>query len=116
MIRIGNQHNQQDYYTFEPAALQDGSACVPVRWIRRGESFVCLAWRFELSATRDSWTIREDQQLIVPQDSLLWSLPVFEQMASTQGLPSPHAVHCKSSLTQVPERLSRLTRLTWQSE
>lgn len=106
MIRIKNPSSHQDFYVFEPTFLDDESACMPVRWPKRGAAFVALAWRLELSEQRDAWVLREDHQLMVHESSLRWSLPHFERLARTRGLPSPHAISGRSALSRLTANLT----------
>lgn len=101
MIRLskGTSTLYSDYYIHEPTMLVDGSACIPHRWFRErgsGDRFWGLAHRLELKqdGSGGSWVLREDINLRISQDQLLYNLPDFEKIALQRGMASPHKISC----------------------
>lgn len=99
MIRVeGRSGSYQDFYTFEPTLLSGDRVCIPHRWTQvptadpKVSRFRCLAWSMELSEDRTAWIIREDVQMVVQQEELVFPLPLFERAAASRGWPSPHRV------------------------
>lgn len=90
MIRLPFGGTTQDFYTYEPALLRGGRACVPYRWFIRNGRYFGLAYEMVLRVSENAvgWVVREDRQLEVSEATLSESLPFFEQTsASAQGLP-----------------------------
>jgi hypothetical protein len=90
MIRIG----ADNYYIHEPAILQNGRPCVPVRWFTRGDTFHAKAWPMEQVNIEgiDGWCVREDLEMEISQERLLRNLSYFEKDHSFYNIPHPSRI------------------------
>ena len=68
MYRIGTR----DYYIFEPAALGDGTICMPTRWFKRGDAMWFKAWLMvaETHEDRHGWVIDQTMELTLSEANL----------------------------------------------
>jgi len=90
MIRIG----ADDYYIHEPAMLQNGQVCIPVRWFTRGDVFYSKAWPMEQVVVEgvNGWCVREDLEMEISQDQLLKNFPHFDKDHSFYNIPHPSRI------------------------
>ncbi|KAF7965797.1 hypothetical protein HWV62_41769 [Athelia sp. TMB] len=51
MARLGSPDYYRDFYIHEPAQLQNGEYCIPVRWFQIGEVLFAKCWKMETMAT-----------------------------------------------------------------
>ena len=90
MIRI----SADNYYIHEPAMLQNGQPCVPVRWFIRSGVFYAKAWPMEQVVVEgvEGWCVRKDLKMEVSQERLLKNLPSFEKDHSFYNVPHPSRI------------------------
>ncbi|KAI0071327.1 hypothetical protein K474DRAFT_1607117, partial [Panus rudis PR-1116 ss-1] len=80
----------QDYYLFEPALLENGQACVPIRWfIRRGRTY---ALAHNLIPYSNGWLVDTRSTHEVPERSFILPFPLFRQFYHSYNYPSPTCI------------------------
>lgn len=87
MVRVGNQ----DFFVHEPAYLNNGVACLPIRWLERDGSLFARAARMEVVSSDAAryWIVREDEQRELSIADFDLSFPSFRAMAASYDLPDP---------------------------
>ncbi|KAI0039203.1 hypothetical protein FA95DRAFT_1504515 [Auriscalpium vulgare] len=102
MICIGNQ----DFYTYEPATLSDGTLCVPLRWFTRtrqshnsrpAPEYFARACRLEAIRAADAdgaggYVVHNYDIFEVPASQFSLSLPTMAAVHAASGLPSPYVI------------------------
>ncbi|KAH9899608.1 hypothetical protein C8Q73DRAFT_680493 [Cubamyces lactineus] len=78
MLRQG----EQDFYVYEPARLQNGSVCMPVRWYQREGQTFARVWAMEPTADRSGWIVRKDVEFDVCDKDFLVAFPDFVRSVS----------------------------------
>lgn len=95
MIRLPSG---QDYYIHEPAMLDSGEVCLPVRWFTRmvGGKFewYAKAWRMEAIASEHAvgWQVIACNNYEVAAADLLKNFPTLKADADYHGLPNPSSI------------------------
>ncbi|KAI0670253.1 hypothetical protein C8Q78DRAFT_975449 [Trametes maxima] len=85
----------QDYYVHEPAMLQNGEVCMPVRWYTCVESgahvWYAKCWEMRKIETDvvSGWRVFEHEDYVVKADHLLKAFPKLKLDAVLYGLPDP---------------------------
>ncbi|KAI9069821.1 hypothetical protein FKP32DRAFT_1558980 [Trametes sanguinea] len=92
MVRLG----EHDYYIYEPALRDDGTVCMPVRWLTRMEGgkrvWYAKCWEMRSVVGADSspgWRIVQREDLKVCANSLLKNFPQLRSSAELYGMPDP---------------------------
>ena len=69
MHRIG----AVDYYTFEPARLNDGTICMPFHWFKKDGKMWFRAWHMVKlfdQHQRNGWVIDQANEMTLSEDNL----------------------------------------------
>lgn len=90
MVRQGDQ----DFFSFEPAILNDGSVVVPVRWFTFRKSLYAIAWGAFPGRVGSSigWYIHQYETLRIPASEFSVSFPYFCESFSYRNLPDPRNI------------------------
>ncbi|KAJ7780683.1 hypothetical protein DFH07DRAFT_910197 [Mycena maculata] len=91
MTRVGTQ----DFYIHEPTLLSNGTACMPIRWFKRGGKTLARAWKMhEVSGTdpASGWVIEGDKEIEVQESELLISFPTFVSTYSSRKKADPRII------------------------
>ncbi len=95
MIRVASG---QDYYIYEPAMLDSGEVCMPVRWftrMARGKyEWYAKAWRMQAvtSECAVGWRVISCEDYEVAASDLLKNFPTLQGDADYHGLPDPSKI------------------------
>ncbi|KAI0750146.1 hypothetical protein C8Q80DRAFT_1100350, partial [Daedaleopsis nitida] len=89
MVRIGTQ----DYFVYEPARLQDGSVCMPVRWFMRGGQLFATAWKMLPTHDYSGWLVQRCSPFEIAAEDLLTNLPTLASTYTYHGIPDPRVLH-----------------------
>lgn len=63
----------QDFYVYEPAQLEDGRLCMPVRWFTRGDETFADVW--DMVALEHGWVILKHRNFEVNIRDFMVSFP-----------------------------------------
>jgi hypothetical protein len=89
MARIG----KQDYFIHEPAMLDDGKFCVPIRWFVRDKVLVAKCWDLVIITTEtgQNWRVIQSESE-VSQARFLKSFPKLKADISFYNFPNPSKI------------------------
>ncbi|KAJ7857099.1 hypothetical protein B0H14DRAFT_2578514 [Mycena olivaceomarginata] len=89
MARIG----KQDYFIHEPAMLDDGKFCVPIRWFVRDKVLVAKCWDLVVITTEtgQNWRVIQSESE-VSQARFLKSFPKLKADISFYNFPNPSKI------------------------
>ena len=82
----------QDFYVYEPAQLDDGQFCIPVRWFTRGEGTFAEVWRITAGPSTDGWTVLMHDKFEVDVRRFIMSFPHLVEVFQHRGLPDPRHI------------------------
>ena len=92
MIRLSSGH---DYYIHEPAMLDNGDVCMPVRWFTRMVSgkpqWYAKAWRMEAVVQEhgSGWRVTACDEYEIAAGQLLKNFPQLQAPAEHYSIPDP---------------------------
>ncbi|KAJ7863811.1 hypothetical protein B0H14DRAFT_2348797, partial [Mycena olivaceomarginata] len=89
MARIG----KQDYFIHEPAMLDDGKFCMPIRWFVRDKVLVAKCWDLVVITTEtgQNWRVIQSESE-VSQARFLKSFPKLKADISFYNFPNPSKI------------------------
>uniref|UniRef100_D8QAN3 Uncharacterized protein n=1 Tax=Schizophyllum commune (strain H4-8 / FGSC 9210) TaxID=578458 RepID=D8QAN3_SCHCM len=82
----------QDFFVFEPALLKNRLAFMPTRWFIEGKSTYAKGWYMSLDPQRRGWIVEEHTPVVVCEDDLDLSLPLFHERHAIYQVPSPQSI------------------------
>ncbi|KAI5825258.1 hypothetical protein K523DRAFT_251457 [Schizophyllum commune Tattone D] len=82
----------QDFFVFEPALLKNRLAFMPTRWFIEGKSTYAKGWYMSLDPQRRGWIVEEHTPVVVCEDDLDLSLPLFHERHTIYQVPSPQSI------------------------
>ncbi|VDB83188.1 unnamed protein product [Peniophora sp. CBMAI 1063] len=83
--------DHRPYFIYEPALLQNGEACIPVRWFTRADKVFAKAWPLVQSSDNQSWVVQKHGEKVIEASRLMMPFDrlAMEQGHVRRGLPSP---------------------------
>lgn len=85
----------QDFFTLEPALLEDGRVCMPSRWFTRKGKVYAKAWLMkvvELEGDKSGWAVQTHNEIEISSTNLLLSFPELKGAHLNFNLMDPTKV------------------------
>ncbi|RDB16192.1 hypothetical protein Hypma_003108 [Hypsizygus marmoreus] len=94
MVRV----HGQDFYTDEISLLRNG-ACMPRRWIMRGQDMFARAWMAHPAGA--GWIVNTSQEYEIPAADLLLAFTGLNNTHHQQQLPNPKNIISEQKSTEI---------------
>ncbi|KAJ3009280.1 hypothetical protein NUW54_g2837 [Trametes sanguinea] len=86
------RHHGTDFFVHEPALLDDGRVCMPIRWFTRTGDIYAQAWLMKPADNLSGWVVLQNEKLEIKLSEFVACWANLTHTFETRGIPDPRCI------------------------